>query len=125
MGRLRKGLLRAVAMLGWYDANHVSCLSVHVFVDVVVFLIECRQFRSLTDPEPQYFHGVLMVFCGQPEIASRLFKSAIGRNYCAYSALQNDPLLVKFRGNPEFAQWLSLAKQCQEKFLKERNEKAP
>jgi serine/threonine protein kinase len=78
-----------------------------------------------TDPEPQYFHGVLMVFCGHPEIASRLFKSAIGRNYCAYSALQNDPLLVKFRGTPEFAQWLSLAKQCQEKFLKERNEKAP
>jgi hypothetical protein len=46
-----------------------------------------------TDSEPQYFHGVLMMFCGQPEIASRLLKSAIGRNYCAYSALQNDPLL--------------------------------
>jgi hypothetical protein len=78
-----------------------------------------------TDSEPQYFHGVLMVFCGQPEIASRLLKSAIERNYCAYSALQNDPLLVKFRGTPEFAQLLSLAKQCEEKFLKERNEKAP
>lgn len=78
-----------------------------------------------TDPEPQYFHGALMMFCGQREIASRLFKSAIARNYCAYSALQNDPLLAKFRSTPEFGQVLSLAKECQERFVKERNEKAP
>jgi hypothetical protein len=77
------------------------------------------------DPEPQYFRGALMAFCGQKEIALRLLKTSIGRNYCAYSALQSDPLLAKLRGTPEFDQLLSAAKQCQDRFLQERNEKAP
>src|SRR4029077_11666003 len=78
-----------------------------------------------SDPEPQYFRGALMAFCGQEEIALRLLKTSIGRNYCAYSALQSDPLLAKLRGTAEFDQLLSAAKQCQDRFLKERNEKAP
>jgi serine/threonine protein kinase len=78
-----------------------------------------------SDPEPQYFRGALMAFCGQKEIALRLLRTSIGRNYCAYSALQSDPLLAKLRGTAEFDQLLSAAKQCQDKFLKERNEKAP
>jgi len=44
-----------------------------------------------SDPEPQYFRGALMAFCGQEEIALRLLKTSIGRNYCAYSALQVTP----------------------------------
>jgi serine/threonine protein kinase len=78
-----------------------------------------------SDPEPQYFRGAIMAFCGQKEIALRLLKTSIGHNYCAYSALQSDPLLAKLRGTPEFDQLLSAAKECQDRFLKERNEKAP
>jgi eukaryotic-like serine/threonine-protein kinase len=78
-----------------------------------------------SDPEPQYFRGALMAFCGQEDIALRLLKTSIERNYCAYSALQSDPLLAKLRGTAEFDQLLSAAKQCQDRFLKERNEKAP
>jgi hypothetical protein len=72
------------------------------------------------DPEPSYFQATTMVFCGQKEIGARLLKSAIERNYCAYAALQSDPLLAKLRGTPEFSQLLSAAKECQEKFLAER-----
>jgi eukaryotic-like serine/threonine-protein kinase len=78
-----------------------------------------------SDPEPQYFRGAIMAFCGQKEIALRLLKTSVGHNYCAYAALQSDPLLAKLRGTPEFDQLLSAAKQCQDKFLQERNEKAP
>jgi Tfp pilus assembly protein PilF len=72
------------------------------------------------DPEPSYFQATTMAFCGQKEIGARLLKSAIERNYCAYAALQSDPLLAKLRGTPEFSQLLSAAKECQEKFLAER-----
>jgi hypothetical protein len=50
-----------------------------------------------------------------------LLNSAIARNYCPYSALQSDPLLAKLRGTPEFSQLLSDAKECQKKFLAERD----
>jgi hypothetical protein len=37
------------------------------------------------------------------------------------TALQTDPLLVKLRGEPEYAGLLSAAKQCQSNFLAERS----
>jgi len=40
-------------------------------------------------------------------------------NYCAYSAVQSDPLFAKLRGTPGFNQLVSSAKACQERFLAE------
>jgi len=71
------------------------------------------------DSEPQYMRGAILIFCGQAKSGVRLLNSAIARNYCAYSALQSDPLLAKLRGTPEFSQLLSDAKECQKKFLAE------
>jgi len=51
-----------------------------------------------------------------------LLRSAIAQNYCAYSALQTDPLLVKLRGTPEFNELLAAAKACQNRFLAQRNQ---
>jgi len=73
------------------------------------------------DPELWYYQGSILAFCGKKEAAFRMFKMAIERNYCSYSNLQTDPLLAKLRGNPEFSQLLSAAKECQSKFLAERN----
>jgi TolB-like protein len=73
------------------------------------------------DSEPKYAVGSLIAYCAKPDIAVRLLKSAIENNYCAYTALQTDPFLAKLRGTPEFNQLLSAAKECQKKFLAERN----
>jgi hypothetical protein len=73
------------------------------------------------DIEPLYSVGALLSYCGQKDAAVRLLKKAIEQNYCAYTALQTDPLLVKLRGTPEFSQLLSSAKECQNKFLAERH----
>lgn len=53
----------------------------------------------LTDPDPEawYEQGAIIAFCGKKEIALRMTGRAIERNYCAYSALQADPLLPKLR----------------------------
>jgi hypothetical protein len=61
-----------------------------------------------------------MAFCGEKDKALRLLKSAIEGKYCAYTALQKDPLLAPLRGTPEFTQLLSAAKQCHADFLAER-----
>jgi serine/threonine protein kinase/Tfp pilus assembly protein PilF len=73
------------------------------------------------DAEPRYVFGTLLSYCGQKDAALRLLKSAIEHNYCAYTALQTDPLLVKLRGTPEFNGLLSAAKQCQNRFLAQRD----
>jgi hypothetical protein len=61
-----------------------------------------------------------MAFCHVNDVALRLLKASIDANYCAYVALQKDPLLNNLRSSPEFPQLLSAAKQCQDKFLAER-----
>ena len=74
------------------------------------------------DPEPRYVFGSLLSYCGQKDAALRLLKSAIEHNYCAYQTLQSDPLLGKLRGTTEFAEVLSAAKDCQDRFLAEREQ---
>jgi len=72
------------------------------------------------DPERRYIFAGHMAYCGQKEAALRLLKSAMEGHYCAYTALQKDPMLVPVRSAPEFGQLLSAAKQCQDNFLAER-----
>jgi eukaryotic-like serine/threonine-protein kinase len=74
------------------------------------------------DVEPRYSVGALLSYCGLKEAALRSLRSAVEQNYCAYTALQTDPLLVKLRGTPEFGKLLSWARQCQNRFLAERQQ---
>ena len=76
------------------------------------------------DPERRYRQGLILAFCGQREPALRVLKSAIEHNYCAYSDLQSDPMLVKLRGLPAFGELLSAARECQSTFLSERNNRS-
>ena len=77
-----------------------------------------------SDIEPLYSVGALLSYCGQKDASVRLLKKAVEKNYCAYTALQTDPLLVKLRGTPEYGELLSSAKTCQNKFLADRDQSA-
>ena len=65
------------------------------------------------DPEKWYQQGAIMAFCAKNEIALQMIGRAIQQNYCAYSALQSDPLLLKLRSVPEFNKLLTAADNCQ------------
>ena len=65
------------------------------------------------DPEAWYHVGALMAYCGQPEPALRLLKAAVQQNYCAYSALLDDPLLKDLRKQTSFDEVLTAASNCQ------------
>ena len=75
---------------------------------------------SNPDPENRYLDGAMLAFCGQQQAALRLIKSAIDGRYCVYQALQKDRLLTSIRTMPEYAQFLSSAKECQNDWLAER-----
>jgi serine/threonine protein kinase len=72
------------------------------------------------DPEQSYVSAATLAFCGEKDIALRVLKSSIEGRYCAYQALQKDPLLAPLRNTAEFSQLLAAAKQCQDTFLAER-----
>ncbi len=65
------------------------------------------------DPEAWYHVGSLMAACGQSEPALRLLKAAVQQNYCAYSALLEDPLLKNLRKETTFNEVLTAAGNCQ------------
>jgi len=75
------------------------------------------KFMVVPDSEPRYVFGAALSYCGAEDAGVRLLKSAIAHNFCAYQALQTDPLLAKLRETPEYAALLSEGKQCQERFL--------
>jgi serine/threonine protein kinase/TolB-like protein len=70
------------------------------------------------DPEAWYHVGALMAACGQNEPALRLLKAAVQQNYCAYSALLDDPLLKNLRKDTAYDEVLTSASNCQ-RVLKE------
>jgi serine/threonine protein kinase len=76
--------------------------------------------ESNPDPENRYLFAADMAFCGEKATSLRLLKTAIDGRFCAYQAMQKDPLFASLRNTPEFTQLLSSAKQCQDSFLAER-----
>lgn len=66
------------------------------------------------DPESWYRVGALMAYCGQKDAALRLLKAAVQQNYCAYSALLEDPLLKDLRKETAFNEVLTAGSACQE-----------
>ena len=66
------------------------------------------------DPEAWYHVGDLMAYCGQKDAALRLLKAAVQQNYCAYSALLDDPLLKSLRKDTAFNEVLTAGSECQE-----------
>jgi TolB-like protein/predicted Ser/Thr protein kinase len=73
------------------------------------------------DPEPKYGQATLFNACMGNAFTARLIKSAIEGGFCAYEPLQSDPLLAAFRKTQEYPALLAQAKQCQDRFVAERD----
>jgi TolB-like protein len=69
---------------------------------------------TVPDPEQWYHTGTVMAYCGQKDAALRLLKAAVQQNYCAYSALLEDPLLKDLRKETAFNEVLTAGSKCQE-----------
>jgi len=76
---------------------------------------------SFQDPEPRYSQAGLFSPCLGNDFTARLVKSAIEGGFCAYDYLQVDPMMKEFRKSPQYPAILAEAKQCQDRFLAERD----
>ena len=78
------------------------------------------ELMALRDPELKYYHGAILAYCGETQVAFNLLNAAVAQKYCAYEALDEDPLLAKIRSAPEFSKLRDDAHQCQKDFLDRR-----
>jgi serine/threonine protein kinase len=72
------------------------------------------------DAEAWYHVGALMAYCGQKEPSMRLLKAAVQQNYCAHTALLDDPLLKDLRKETAFSEVLTASSNCQAVFKEGR-----
>ena len=70
-----------------------------------------------TDSELKYFQGAILASCGEKQIGFAFLAKAVDERYCAYQALQADPLLSGVQTDPEFRTIIDAAGDCQKKFL--------
>jgi serine/threonine protein kinase/Tfp pilus assembly protein PilF len=85
-------------------------------------IVKDTEASVMTEPDAEawYHIGELMAACGQSEPALRLLKAAVQQNYCAYSALLDDPLLKDLRKETAFNEVLTAASKCQATFKEGR-----
>jgi eukaryotic-like serine/threonine-protein kinase len=78
--------------------------------------------QTEVDSESNYDQGAIFAYCGKRNAALHMLGMAIKQNYCAYMALQTDPLFVKLRGSTEFNGLLSAAKECQNRIVAQQGQ---
>ncbi len=69
------------------------------------------------DPESNYFAASHLAYCGQTAAALDLLKRTVKANYCAYPAMNTDPMFASIRTQPEYSEIRAAGKACQDNFL--------
>jgi TolB-like protein len=72
------------------------------------------------DPENFYWTAGLFAHCGEREVALRMLRRTVEGGYCAYPAMDNDPLLASLRGSADFAAIRDAGIACQKRFVAAR-----
>jgi len=87
--------------------------------EAVDLLAEQARDRLLSeqDSELKYYQGAVLAQCGEKKIAYAFLGKAVEEKYCAYQALQADPLLAGVQGESEFREIVQSAGECQKKFM--------
>ncbi len=80
-----------------------------------------KEIFAYRDPEPKFSQAGIFNSCLGNAFTARLMKSAIQGGFCGYDFLRLDPLLTSFRKAPEYPAVLAEAKECQDRFLAERD----
>jgi serine/threonine protein kinase len=77
---------------------------------------DVRTFLTLRDSEPLYFIAGDLAYCGDSAAALRLLRESILRNYCASSAIENDPLFDAMRNSRDYREILGATLACRTRF---------
>jgi eukaryotic-like serine/threonine-protein kinase len=99
---------------GYHRELMVACTQAQRPADMDRIVREAEA-STMTGPDPEAWYkvGSLMAYCGQKDAALRLLKAAVQQNYCASSALLEDPLLKDLRKETTFKELLTAGSKCQ------------
>jgi serine/threonine protein kinase/tetratricopeptide (TPR) repeat protein len=84
-----------------------------------------KDIASFKDPEPRFSQAVHYNACRGNAFTATLMKAAIADGFCGYENLEFDPLLADFRKSAQYPAILAQAKECQDKFLAQRDHPQP
>ncbi len=73
--------------------------------------------RASDDPETNYFSAAHLAYCGQHDAAVNLLEPVVQGSYCAYPAIETDPMLRSLRRTPAFPAIRAAATACQRRVL--------
>jgi eukaryotic-like serine/threonine-protein kinase len=101
----------------WMRDFLLSCLNKQP-AEAVHLLAQQARDRLLPeqDSELKYYQGAVLAQCGEKKIAYEFLRKAVEEKYCAYQALQADPLLAGVQGDSDFREIVSAASECQKNF---------
>ena len=72
--------------------------------------------RERRDPEPAYWIGSELVYCGRPEHGLSMLSHAVEGGFCSHPAVDLDPVWNGLRGEPAFEAIRRRAVACRERF---------
>jgi len=101
----------------WMRDFLLACLNKdpHEAVDLLATQARDRLLPE-QDSELKYYQGAMLAQCGEKKIAYEFLRKSVEQNYCAYQALQSDPLLSGVQGESDFREIVQAAGECQRKF---------
>ena len=73
-------------------------------------------YDQIKDGETPYAVSPMLVYCGRPQDALRFVERAVDSNFCAYPALDLDPIWAALRNDREFQRIRGKAMACHERF---------
>jgi TolB-like protein/tRNA A-37 threonylcarbamoyl transferase component Bud32/Tfp pilus assembly protein PilF len=86
---------------------------------------EAAGLMAVRDSELKFYAAESLAHCGYPDLSLRLLRKAVQENYCAFPAMERDPLLASVRGTAEFAEIRKMGIDCQKRFLSHRDAAKP
>ncbi|HVP42811.1 MAG TPA: protein kinase [Terriglobales bacterium] len=118
LGEARQALQKMSANPTWYRFLLSACIQPGAVweADDAVHAAE-PALMTERDPELRYYHAAILSYCSKTDSAAKLLRSAIANNYCAYQALELDPLMANLREIPAYAELLQKAHDCQTRAL--------
>jgi serine/threonine protein kinase/DNA-binding winged helix-turn-helix (wHTH) protein len=76
-----------------------------------------KRIETEDDPETNYFAASHLAYCGQTTAALEMLRRTVQANYCAYPAMDTDPMFATIRSLPEYAEIRAIGMSCQNIFL--------
>lgn len=75
-----------------------------------------ENWQDTGDPEALYALAPMLIYCGRPQEALRFVERSVDLSFCAFPALDLDPIWAPVRSDPEFQRIRTKAMACHERF---------